>query len=107
VAVAFEVAVVFDLIPICVPPRWQCLKRIKKAGLSERSEFAGLPVSGAGNVGTPRSGAAQLGSPFFGYFFWRSKKSDPAAGTDPRLASTTVQSAWATSYGIVALSLCF
>ncbi|MFL6717461.1 MAG: hypothetical protein ACJ8G3_13985, partial [Burkholderiaceae bacterium] len=39
------------------------------------------------------------GSPFFGYFFWRSKKSDPAAGTESRLVSTAVQQHCVTRQG--------
>src|SRR5450830_1133158 len=65
--------------------RRQCLKRKKKRRLSERSEFPTLPVSGAGGACTPRSGAPSSGSPFLAYFFWRSKRSRSAAGTNSRL----------------------
>ena len=71
--------------PLMAPRRW-CRNRIKKRPLSERSEFRTLPDFGASGVGTPApAGAPSPGSPSLGYFSWRSKRSDPAAGPDTRL----------------------
>ena len=64
--------------------RW-CRNRIKKRPLSERSEFRTLPDFGASDVCSPRSGPPSSGSPSLGYFSWRSKRSDPAAGPEPGL----------------------
>ncbi|TFW10225.1 hypothetical protein E4K72_01950 [Oxalobacteraceae bacterium OM1] len=47
--------------------------------MSERSEFARFPPDSALFWG-PAQRAAEPGSPFFGYFFWRSKKSDRLPG---------------------------
>ena len=107
VAVAVAVAVAFDVGPRLCTAVTTVPKSDKKAALSERSEFGGLPDFGAGGAGTPaRAGAAQSGSPFLGYFFWRSKRSDPPAGADTRPASTTVQSRCVTGVGHTELSPC-
>src|SRR6478672_8797270 len=67
--------------------RRQCLKRIKKRPLSERSEFRTLPVSGAGGACSPRAArTAIVGSPSLAYFSWRSKRSRSAAGPRPGLS---------------------
>src|SRR6476660_3090597 len=66
--------------------RRQCLKRIEKRPLSERSEFRTLPVSGAGGACSPRAArTAIVGSPSLAYFSWRSKRSRSAAGPRPGL----------------------
>ena len=78
--------------PLMAPRRW-CRNRIKKRPLSERSEFRTLPDFGASGVGSPRSGPPSSGSPSLGYFSWRSKRSDPAAGTDTRLGRPAGQAA--------------
>ena len=64
--------------------RW-CRNRIKKRRLSERSEFPTLPDFGASGVCSPRSGPPSSGSPSLGYFSWRRKRSDSAAGPTPGL----------------------
>jgi hypothetical protein len=51
---------------------------------AQRSEFCDAPPPRAPQ-GTPRSGAPNPGSPFFGYFLWRRKESDPPAGAGPGL----------------------
>ena len=43
--------------------------------------------------GSPRSGPPSPGSPSLGYFSWRSKRSDPAAGPDTRLGRPAGQTA--------------
>ena len=64
--------------------RW-CRNRKKKRRLSERSEFPTLPDFGASDVCSPRSGPPSSGSPSLGYFSWRRKRSDSAAGPRPGL----------------------
>ena len=53
-------------------------RRIKRGGLSERSEFASLP--------SPRQkskeGVAASGAPFFAYFLWQDKESESAPAGD-------------------------
>ncbi|MFC3178103.1 hypothetical protein [Undibacterium amnicola] len=73
-AVAFDVAVVFDLHPLLTLPIVQDRKWIKKALLSERSEFQGFPIFCPAQLGSRRPVAAW--SPFFAYFLWRSKESE-------------------------------
>ena len=51
-------------------------------------------------------GPPSSGSPFLAYFFWRSKRSRSAAGTNPRLVPTTVQPQCVTRHQRVVLSLC-
>ena len=70
--------------PSMATRRW-CRNRKKKRRLSERSEFPTLPDFGASGVCSPRSGPPSSGSPSLGYFSWRSKRSDPAAGPAPGL----------------------
>ena len=57
----------------------------QKWGLSERSEFAPLPVFAVIFSGTRR--AAVLRSPSFAYFSWRSKKSERLPGRSRQLST--------------------
>jgi hypothetical protein len=68
--VAFDFA--FDAVPLLTLPIVQDKKWIKKALLSERSEFQGFPIFCLAQLGSRRPVAAW--SPFLGYLFWRDKK---------------------------------
>lgn len=59
--------------------------RKQKPALSEdrRDEFAGFPASPS-TAANPAQPGGRVGSPFFGYFLWRSKESNCAAGRIPR-----------------------
>ena len=72
----FDVGVVFDfdLHPLLTLPTVQDRKWIKKALLSERSEFRSFPIFYPAQLGSRRPVAAW--SPFFAYFLWRSKESE-------------------------------
>ncbi|MET3106522.1 hypothetical protein AAKU58_001341 [Oxalobacteraceae bacterium GrIS 1.18] len=79
--VAFEVAVdvVFDVafdvafdLPPCAAAGIFWFKMDQKEKLSEPQASFFLSHFGPKNPGV----SAALGSPFFGYFFWRDKKSD-------------------------------
>jgi hypothetical protein len=72
--------------PLIAPWR-RARKRIRCGDcLSEaqRSEFRRAPLPSPATRGLPK-GAQSSGSPFLGYFFWRSKRSNPAAGPGPGL----------------------
>ena len=65
--------------------------KVVRAPLARRAKRASFLCSPSGREhrsepGTPGAG---VGSPFFAYFLWRSKESEPAAGRDPRRAATT------------------
>jgi len=72
VAVAFDLVVdfVFDFHPLLTLPIVRDRKWIKKALLSERSEFRSFPIFCPAQLGSRRPVAAW--SPFFAYFLWRS-----------------------------------
>ncbi len=56
-------------LPFVLDRKW-----IKKALLSERSEFQSFPIFCPAQMGTRR--AVTVASPFFAYFLWRSKESE-------------------------------
>ncbi len=72
--------------PLIAPCR-RCPEREKVRRLSERSEFSRAPL-GVPPSREPRAARRD----HRGRLFWRSKTSDPAAGTDSRLVSTAGQS---------------
>jgi hypothetical protein len=69
---------VFDLHPLLTLPIVQDRKWIKKALLSERSEFQGFPIFCLAQLGSRRPVAAW--APFFAYLLWRSKESKWLSG---------------------------
>jgi hypothetical protein len=52
---------------------------------AQRSEFCDAPPDRAPQGTLRAAKGAPSGSPFFGYFLWRRKESDPPAGTGPGL----------------------
>jgi hypothetical protein len=82
VAVAFEMAVAFDLVvevsPL-VPSRRSGWQDGSEAQMSERSEFLRFP-SWQVLRREPAQRAQGPGSPFFAYLLWRSKESERLPG---------------------------
>jgi hypothetical protein len=60
----------------------------ERSGQRPRSEFGAAPQDRAPQSSPAAGRAATVGSPFFGYFLWRSKESNSAAGPRPGMRPT-------------------